>query len=65
MEQSVREKAELQKELDQIMEENETLKRALEKERQDAASLKVLLSPLSRRLSDSVQIRSLCNRENG
>ncbi|XP_041818524.1 calcium-binding and coiled-coil domain-containing protein 2 isoform X2 [Chelmon rostratus] len=40
VEQSVREKAELQKELDQIMEENETLKRALEKERQDAAGLK-------------------------
>ncbi|XP_035525134.1 calcium-binding and coiled-coil domain-containing protein 2 [Morone saxatilis] len=40
VEQSVREKAELQKELTQIMEENETLKRALQKEQQDAASLK-------------------------
>lgn len=40
VEQSVREKTELQKELDQIKEENETLKRALQTERQEAASLK-------------------------
>lgn len=41
MEQNVREKAELQKELDLITEEKETLKRLLEKQRQEAASLKV------------------------
>nr|CBN81715.1 Tax1-binding protein 1 homolog B [Dicentrarchus labrax] len=40
VEQSVREKAELQKELTLIMEENETLKRALQKEQQDAVSFK-------------------------
>lgn len=41
MEQSVREKAELQKELNQFMEENETLKKALENQQQEAANLKV------------------------
>ncbi|KAE8283909.1 Tax1-binding protein 1-like protein [Larimichthys crocea] len=40
VEQSVREKAELQKELNQFMEENETLKKALENQQQEAASLK-------------------------
>ncbi|XP_076616230.1 calcium-binding and coiled-coil domain-containing protein 2 [Chaetodon auriga] len=40
VDQSVREKAELQRELDQITEEKETLKRALEKEQQEAACLK-------------------------
>ncbi|KAF3704111.1 Tax1-binding protein 1 -like protein B [Channa argus] len=40
VEQSVREKAELQKELDQTREENETLKRVLHKEQQEATSLK-------------------------
>ncbi|XP_037610659.1 calcium-binding and coiled-coil domain-containing protein 2 isoform X3 [Sebastes umbrosus] len=40
VEQSVREKAELQKELDQIREENESLKNDLQKEQQEAASLK-------------------------
>lgn len=44
MEQSIREKAELQKMLDQIREENETLKRALQKEKQEVAGLKVCLS---------------------
>lgn len=46
VEKSVHEKAELQKELDQIREENEALKRALQKEQQEAASLKVCLSHL-------------------
>lgn len=46
VEQSVREKAELQKNLDQTMEENETLKRDLQKEQQEATSLKVFLSNL-------------------
>ncbi|XP_034426455.1 calcium-binding and coiled-coil domain-containing protein 2 isoform X1 [Hippoglossus hippoglossus] len=40
VDQSVRERDELQKELDQIRQENETLKSALEKERQDAAVFK-------------------------
>ncbi|KAG8008795.1 Tax1-binding protein 1-like protein B [Nibea albiflora] len=40
VEQSVREKAELQKELNQFMEENITLKTALENKQQEAASLK-------------------------
>ncbi|XP_036936845.1 calcium-binding and coiled-coil domain-containing protein 2 [Acanthopagrus latus] len=40
LEQSGRMKAELQRELAQKMDENETLKRALEKEQQDAASLR-------------------------
>ncbi|XP_040885486.1 calcium-binding and coiled-coil domain-containing protein 2 isoform X2 [Toxotes jaculatrix] len=39
VEQSVREKAELQKAMDQIKEENETLKRALQKEQREAATL--------------------------
>lgn len=41
MELSVREKAELQRELDLIMEEKQTLKRLLEKQRQEAASMRV------------------------
>lgn len=40
VEQSVREKAELQRELDLIVEEKETLKRLLEKQRQEAVSMK-------------------------
>ncbi|XP_044035998.1 calcium-binding and coiled-coil domain-containing protein 2 isoform X2 [Siniperca chuatsi] len=40
VEQSVRERTELQKELDQIREEKENLKRALQMEQQEAASLK-------------------------
>lgn len=40
VEQSVREKAELMKELDQIREENETLKKALQQEQQEVDSLK-------------------------
>ncbi|XP_060950341.1 calcium-binding and coiled-coil domain-containing protein 2 isoform X2 [Limanda limanda] len=40
VDQSVRERDELQKDLDQIRQENETLKLALEKEQQDAAVLK-------------------------
>ncbi|XP_042369872.1 tax1-binding protein 1 homolog B-like, partial [Plectropomus leopardus] len=40
VEQSVREKAELQKELNQMKEENETLKNDLQKNQQEAASLK-------------------------
>lgn len=44
VEQSLREKAEMQKELDQIRAENETLKSALLREQQQAASLKVRLS---------------------
>ncbi|CAB1434271.1 unnamed protein product [Pleuronectes platessa] len=40
VDQSVRERDELQKELDQIRQENQTLKLALEKERQDAAVFK-------------------------
>ena len=55
-------KAELQRELAQKMDENETLKRALEKEQQDAASLRVCLSHLSQRLSDNQHIGSWCNR---
>ena len=41
VEQSIREKAELQKELDQIRAEYETLKINLQKTQQEAASLKV------------------------
>lgn len=41
MEQSVQEKAELQREFDLIMEEKEALKRLLEKQRQEAVSMKV------------------------
>lgn len=40
VEQSVRERAELQKDLDQIREENETLKTDLQEKQQEAASLK-------------------------
>ncbi|XP_034563614.1 calcium-binding and coiled-coil domain-containing protein 2 isoform X2 [Notolabrus celidotus] len=40
VDQSVREKAELQRELDQTMAENKTLKNALQQEQQDAANLK-------------------------
>ncbi|CAJ1079960.1 calcium-binding and coiled-coil domain-containing protein 2 isoform X2 [Xyrichtys novacula] len=40
VDQSVREKAELQRELDQIMAEKETFKNALQQEQQDAAKLK-------------------------
>ncbi|XP_026171326.1 calcium-binding and coiled-coil domain-containing protein 2 [Mastacembelus armatus] len=40
VEQSVREKAELQKELDQMREENEALKRALQEDQQNVANLK-------------------------
>lgn len=40
VDQSVREKAELQRELNQIMEEKETLKSALQKEQQEAVSMK-------------------------
>ncbi|XP_029311953.1 calcium-binding and coiled-coil domain-containing protein 2 isoform X7 [Cottoperca gobio] len=42
VEQSIREKVDLQKELDKIREENETLKNDLQKEQQEAASLKGL-----------------------
>lgn len=41
MEQNTRAKDEMQKELDQLMEENESLKSALEEEEQVSASLQV------------------------
>lgn len=43
----MREKAELQSELDHIMEENESLKSALQLEQQETASLKVRLPDVS------------------
>ncbi|KAI3365475.1 hypothetical protein L3Q82_010552 [Scortum barcoo] len=53
VEQSVREKTELQTELEHIRVENETLKSALQMERKEAAILKVRLSHLSQRLRDN------------
>lgn len=43
VEQSMREKAEMQKELDRLMEENESLRRVVKQEQQEIASLKVWL----------------------
>lgn len=53
VEQNVREKAELQRELDLMTDEKETLKRLLEKQRQETLSLKVhdALSPPRHTLS--------------
>lgn len=39
----MREKAEMQKELDCLMEENESLRRVVKEDQQEIASLKVLL----------------------
>lgn len=61
VEQSIREKTELQKELDQIKEENETLKRALQTEQQEAASLKVCSSNILLQLRDNEHVCSLPN----
>lgn len=52
LEQSGRVKAELQKELAQKMDENETLKRALEKEQQDAAGLRGLIEASEKEKSE-------------
>lgn len=51
LEQNTREKDEMQKELNHLMEENETLKSALEREGQECASLKVRSRDSTRTLS--------------
>ncbi|XP_073346375.1 calcium-binding and coiled-coil domain-containing protein 2 isoform X2 [Pagrus major] len=64
LEQSGRVKAELQKELEQKMDENETLKRALEREQQDAASLKGQIEENEKEKSELVKERDHIKEEN-
>lgn len=62
VEQSVHEKAELQKALDQMRAENEALKGALQREQQEVSRFKVRLSSFPLCLRDNSTLR---NRENG
>ena len=62
MDQSVRERDELQRELDQIRQENQTLKSALEKEQQDAAVCKVYFIT-NQGLCGTEHVCLLCNSE--
>lgn len=59
VEQNVREKAELQRELDLIADEKEALKRLLEKQRQEAVSLKVPNSLLDVQRRVAPRLRAL------
>lgn len=61
VEQNVREKAELQRELDVVTEEKETLRGLLEKQRQEAVSLEVgrALAPRPHTLSSMCSAKTL------
>ncbi|XP_071319183.1 calcium-binding and coiled-coil domain-containing protein 2 isoform X2 [Trachinotus anak] len=65
VEQSIREKAELQKELDQMRGENESLKKALQKERDEAAILKGQNEQKEKERSQVVRELDQVKEENG
>uniref|UniRef100_A0A3Q4ABX8 SKICH domain-containing protein n=1 Tax=Mola mola TaxID=94237 RepID=A0A3Q4ABX8_MOLML len=62
VEQSARERAELQRALDRLMEENQTLKNALQKEQQEAAGLRVCLSYSAQCLNPNEHISLIVQR---
>ncbi|KAM7370433.1 hypothetical protein PAMP_009982 [Pampus punctatissimus] len=65
VEQSVREKAEMMKELDQIREENETLKKALQKEKQEVDCLKGQNGQKDKEKSELVKELDQMKEQNG